>query len=124
MKKISTKRERPGTLRNGSNVLSHHSDESGHETDDIKCATANEREKLTTFIRQNRTNRARSSHVTAGIEPVFSSEPLIAYKYDPGLGRHEDVMLTVKTTLPAPGWWNGAIDVFCGPCWLSTRPCS
>ena len=99
MKKIASKRERPGPLRNGSNILPHHSDESGHETDDIKCATANEREKLTPFIRQNRTNRARSTHVTAGIEPVFSSEPLIAYKYDPGLGRHEDVMLTVKTTL-------------------------
>jgi hypothetical protein len=50
--------------------------------------------------RQRRTNRiTRSSHVTAGIEPVFSSEPLIAYKYDPGIGRHEDIMLTVKTTL-------------------------
>jgi hypothetical protein len=50
--------------------------------------------------RQRRTNRiTRSSHVTGGIEPVFSSEPLIAYKYGPGLGMHEDVMLTVKTTL-------------------------
>jgi hypothetical protein len=99
VKKTASKRERPGPLRNGSNILPHRSDESGHETGDIKCAPANEREKLTNFIRQNRTNRARSSHVTAGIEPVFSSEPLIAYKYDPGLGRHEDVMLTVKTTL-------------------------
>ena len=32
-------------------------------------------------------------------EPVFVSEPLIAFKYDPGLARHEEVMLTVKTTL-------------------------
>ena len=98
MKKTASKRELPGPLRNGSNILPHRSDESG-QTGDIKRAPANEREKLTNFIRQNRTNRARSSHVTAGIEPVFSSEPLIAYKYDPGLGRHEDVMLTVKTTL-------------------------
>ena len=30
---------------------------------------------------------------------MFSSEPLIAYEYDPGLARHEEVMLTVKTTL-------------------------
>jgi hypothetical protein len=50
--------------------------------------------------RQRRINRiTRSSHVTGGIEPVFSSEPLIAYKYDSGLGIREDVMLTVKTTL-------------------------
>jgi hypothetical protein len=50
--------------------------------------------------RQRRNTRiTRSSHVTGGIEPVFSSEPLIAYKYDPGLGMHEDAMLTVKTTL-------------------------
>jgi hypothetical protein len=99
VKKAVSKRELPGPLRNGSNILPHRSDESGHETGDIKRAPANEREKLTNFIRQNRTNRARSSNVTAGMEPVFSSEPLIAYKYDPGLGRHEDVMLTVKTTL-------------------------
>jgi hypothetical protein len=98
VKKTASKRERPGPLRNGSNILPHRSDESGHETGDIKRAPADE-EKFTDFIRQNRTNKARSSHVTAGIEPVFSSEPLIAYKYNPGLGRHEDVMLTVKTTL-------------------------
>ncbi|HEY6364574.1 MAG TPA: hypothetical protein VI585_07260 [Candidatus Binatia bacterium] len=59
-----------------------------------------DQEKLMDIKRQRRTNRiTRSSHVTARIEPIFSSEPLIAYKYDPGLGRHEDVMLTVKTTL-------------------------
>jgi hypothetical protein len=30
---------------------------------------------------------------------IFASEPLIAYKYDPTLARHADVILTVKTTL-------------------------
>ena len=61
---------------------------------------ADEREKLTDFIRQNRTTRIpSSSHVTAGIEPVFSSEPLIAYKYDPNLAQHEEVIFTIKTTL-------------------------
>jgi hypothetical protein len=32
-------------------------------------------------------------------EPVFSSEPLISYKYDRSLGRNETVVVTVKTTL-------------------------
>ncbi|HEY2990442.1 MAG TPA: hypothetical protein VGL11_22190, partial [Candidatus Binatia bacterium] len=32
-------------------------------------------------------------------EPVFTSEPLIAYRYDPGLARNEKVAVTVKTTL-------------------------
>lgn len=33
------------------------------------------------------------------IEPIFSSEPLTSYKYDPKLGRDEKVVVTVKTTL-------------------------
>jgi hypothetical protein len=33
------------------------------------------------------------------MEPVFSSEPLISYKYDSALGRREEVVVTVKTTL-------------------------
>lgn len=36
---------------------------------------------------------------TASGESVFSSEPLIAYRYDPGLARREEVILTVKATL-------------------------
>jgi len=100
VKKISAKGERPCLSRSGPNNFPHHADESSREMEDIKRAPADDREKLTDFIRQRRTNRiTRSSHVTAGIKPVFSSEPLIAYKYDPGLGRHENVMLTVKTTL-------------------------
>jgi hypothetical protein len=56
--------------------------------------------RLTDLIRQRRTKRiTRSAHGTSGAEPVFSSEPLIAYKYDPGLAQQEEVVLTVKTTL-------------------------
>jgi hypothetical protein len=63
-------------------------------------APADDLGKFTDFIRQRRTNRStRSSRGTAGTEPVFSSEPLIAYKYDPGLARREEVMVTIKTTL-------------------------
>jgi len=56
--------------------------------------------KPTDFTRpRKKKGLARSSHGTARTEPVFSSEPLIAYKYDPGLAQHEKVMLTVKTML-------------------------
>lgn len=66
----------------------------------IEPVPADDREKLTDFIRRRRTVRTtRSSRGTAGAEPVFSSEPLIAYRYDPGLTRDEQVLLTVKTTL-------------------------
>ncbi len=100
MKKIAATGERALPLPKGPNNLLHHADESSREMDDIKRAPDDDREKLTDFIRQRRTNRiTRSSRDDAGIEPVFSSEPLIAYKYDASLGRHEDVMLTVKTTL-------------------------
>jgi hypothetical protein len=48
---------------------------------------------------QRRTKRpSRASHYTEA-EPVFSSEPLITYKYDPHLARNEEVILTIKTTL-------------------------
>ena len=57
------------------------------------------REKLTDLIRQNGTNRTRSSHVAAVIEPVFSSEPLIAYRYAHNLAQHEAIILTIKTTM-------------------------
>ena len=77
----------------------HYSDASSREIRDIEC-DPDDREKLTDFIRQRGTNRiTRSTRAIAGVEPVFSSQPLIAYKYDQRLGRHEDVILTVKTTL-------------------------
>jgi hypothetical protein len=99
VKKTASKRERPGPLRNDPNILPHRADESGHQTGDIKRASADEREKLTDLIRQNGTNITRSSHVAAGIEPVFSSEPLIAYRYDHNLAQNEEVILTIKTTM-------------------------
>ena len=100
MKKTASKREQPGTLRKGSNILLHRSDESSREGETVQSVPADDREKPTDFIRQRRMNRiARSSRDHARAEPVFSSEPLIAYTYDPDLARHEEVMLTVKTTL-------------------------
>ncbi|HEV8719884.1 MAG TPA: hypothetical protein VGW77_04495 [Candidatus Binatia bacterium] len=68
--------------------------------ENIKRMPADNLGKPTDFIRPFRTKRiARSSHGTAGADPVFSSEPLIAYKYDPGLAQHEEVIFTIKTTL-------------------------
>lgn len=61
---------------------------------------ADDLRKVADFIKKRKAPRAaRSSRGTAGAEPGFSSEPLIAYKYDQGLARQEEVMLTVKTTL-------------------------
>src|SRR5918994_2298755 len=52
------------------------------------------------FIQPVSTKRiVGSSQGTSGTRPVFSSEPLIAYKYDGNLARYEDVIFTVKTTL-------------------------
>jgi hypothetical protein len=100
VKKTALKRERPGSLHNGSSILQHPSHESGREVENTKRIPADGLGKLTDFIRQRRTKRiARSSHGTAWTEPVFLSEPLIAYKHDPGLAQHEEVIFTVKTTL-------------------------
>jgi hypothetical protein len=79
--------------------LPHHSDESSRQVD-VQRVPANDLRKITDFIKQRKTPRtARSSRGTGGAEPVFSSEPLIAYKYDPGLARREEVVVTIKTTL-------------------------
>jgi len=100
VKKIFAKGERPSLSRSRPNNLPHLSEDSHREVENIKRVPADDLGKLTDFIRQRRTKRiARSSHGTAGAEPVFSSEPLIAYKYDPSLAQHEEVIFTVKTML-------------------------
>lgn len=54
----------------------------------------------TDLIRPLRAKRnAFPSHGADGTEPVFSSEPLIAYKFDPSLAEQEEIIFTVKTTL-------------------------
>lgn len=100
LKNTSRKDERARSLPKESKRLLHDSDEYSDELKDRKRVSTNGRATVTDIIKHGRTSGiTRSSHVPAGAEPVFSSEPLIAYKYDPALGRHEDVMLTVKTTL-------------------------
>jgi hypothetical protein len=97
VKKTAAKGEQPP---NRTNTSPYPTDESSREAEDIKRVPAENREQLTEFIRERRPNKInRSSRGTAEAEPVFSSEPLIAYKYDPGLGRREEVVITVKTTL-------------------------
>ena len=96
-------KRRPQSVRSvvyGANILTRRSDESSTEVENIKRMPADNLRKPTDFIRPLRTKRiARSLRGTAEAEPVFSSEPLIAYKYDPSLGQHEEVIFTVKTTL-------------------------
>lgn len=100
MKKISAKGERRCFSRSGSDNLPHHSDDSNRELENIERVPTDYLGKRTDVIRQRGTKRiARSSHGTEGIEPVFSSEALIAYKYDPSLAQQEEVIFTVKTTL-------------------------
>jgi hypothetical protein len=70
------------------------------EVENFQRMPADNLGKPTDFTTPIRIKRiARSSHEGAGREPVFSSEPLIAYKYDSTLGRHEEIIFTVKTTL-------------------------
>jgi hypothetical protein len=100
VKRISAKGERPSPSRSRPDNLPHLSDDSNREVETTKPVPADNLGKLTDFIRQRRTKRiARSSRGTAGAEPVFSSEPLIAYKYDPSLAQNEEVIFTVKTML-------------------------
>jgi hypothetical protein len=100
MKKISAKGERTFPARSGSNNLTHLSDGSSREVKNLKRVAADDLGKVTDLIKQTIKKRnAVSWHGTAGAEPGFPSEPLTAYKYDHGLARREDVILTVKTTL-------------------------
>jgi hypothetical protein len=100
VKKTAAKGERARLLPKQPNNLPPHSGGSSRKMEDIKRAPADDREKVTDFIRQRKTNSiTRSSRVSAGVEPVFSSEPLIAYKYDHNLAQNEEVILTIKTTM-------------------------
>ena len=100
MKKTIARGERRSSLRQKPNIPKLHSDESNREVKDIKRVATDDLGKLKDFIRRRKAERiARSSRVAAGAEPVFSSEPLIAYRYDPGLARDQEAVITVKTTL-------------------------
>jgi hypothetical protein len=96
MKKVPAKGEQPSKPSD----LPVRSDETNSEVPNINGVHANDLTIPTDFIGQRRTKRiARSFHGTAVEAAVFSSEPLIAYKYDPSLAQHEEVIFTVKTTL-------------------------
>jgi len=82
------------------NNLPQHSDKSSRQVENVQRVPADDLRKVTDFIKQRKAPRtARSLRDTSGAEPVFVSEPLIAYKHDPGLARREEVVVTVKTTL-------------------------
>ena len=94
MKKIVPEGERRIPRREKPTFLTVHSDKN------IQPLAAANLEKLTDLTRRRGRERiARSSRDTYGAKPVCSSEPLIAYRYDPNLARSERVAVTVKTTL-------------------------
>jgi len=100
VKKTAAKGQRSRFLPNEPNNRLHHSDESSRQVEKVQRVPADDLRKVTAFIEQRKAPKpARSSRGTSGAKPVFSSEPLIAYKYDPGLARREEVVVTVKTTL-------------------------
>jgi len=100
VKKGPTKAKRARRLPDEPNNVPHDSDGYNRELDNVHGVPADDLRKVTEFIKQRKVPRtARSARGTAGAEPVFSSEPLIAYRYDPGLARSEEVVVTVKTTL-------------------------
>jgi hypothetical protein len=70
------------------------------EAETVKGVSVEDLGKLTNFIRHRRTKKvARLFRGTSVAKPAFSSEPLLAFRYDPGLAQHKEVMFTVKTTL-------------------------
>ena len=100
MKKRSAKGERLCPSSCGPDNLPHQLGDSCREVENIKNVPADDLGKLADSTRQRRTKKiARSSQGTAGAESLFSSEPLNAYKYDPNLAQHEEVIFTVKTML-------------------------
>jgi hypothetical protein len=100
VKRKSANGERPSPSRNRPNNLPHVSRGSNRGVENIERVAADDLGKFMDSISQRRTKRiARLSHGSPGAEPVFSSEPLITYKYDPNLAHHEEVIFTVKTML-------------------------
>lgn len=56
-------------------------------------------ERVTALLRHSKAIKSRRLEPPLAVAPVFSSEPLIAYRYDPDLARNEKIAVTVKTTL-------------------------
>lgn len=93
MKVTMSDGERRISLHEKPAILTLHSDKN------IESVPADDLGELTDLSRRRRERIARSSRDTARAERVYSSEPLIAYRYDPNLARSEKVAVTVKTTL-------------------------
>jgi hypothetical protein len=99
VKKTDGKDRRQHSLHRKPDIPTLHSDLSSR-AENIEPGLAGEVRKLAGLMKQRKTKRIdRFLHDTGGTEHVFSSEPLIAYKYDPGLGRREEIVVMVKTTL-------------------------
>ena len=99
MKRTVAKDQRPWLPPQKTKISLHHSHKSSASAEDIERDPSKGLQRATDPISRRRTQRiARSFHMIGDAEPVFSSEPLIAYKYDKSLGRQQQIMLTIKTT--------------------------
>ena len=82
------------------NNPSQHSDKSSRHVENVQRVPTDDLRKVTDFIKQpNAPRTAGLTRDTIRAEPVFLSEPLIAYDHDAGLARREEIVVTVKTTL-------------------------
>jgi hypothetical protein len=100
VKKLPGKGEDTAIAHSGFDNLPQRSDDPSAAVERIERVPDEALGHLTPFPSQpERKTIARRSNGTTGGQPVFLSEPLIAYKHDPSLARDEEVVLTVKTTL-------------------------
>jgi hypothetical protein len=99
VKKNIEKGEKSPYLSQKFNKRSHYLGEAS-QIENVLHGPVDDLRKGPDFLRKRKTPKTgRSSHAAFVTEPEFQSVPLIAYKHDEGLGRHQEVILTVKTTL-------------------------
>lgn len=99
MKKTRAKVERQRSLGAKPNILAFDSDGSIRKTEGNGTALSDGLGELPDFIKPRKTKRiTRALRGVDDAGAVFTSEPLMAFKYDPTLGREERVVVTVKTT--------------------------
>jgi hypothetical protein len=98
VKKTRRQPEQSVYIHKGVNSFPRRVHDSDYEAENINRVTANYQGKLIDSIKQ-REEIAGLGYKNTAVQSAFSSEPLIAYQYDRNLAQHEEVILTIKTTL-------------------------
>jgi hypothetical protein len=96
MTKLDPKAKRRSSRKSSSSPISN---ERMYKADSVGSNSADVPVKVAGLPKELRKKGIARSQGKKREEPVFSSEPLISYRYDPKLGRNEKVVVTVKTTL-------------------------